>query len=1701
MATLADFNSQPEPALTLNDFAGAPSNAPQSSVNSDTAINMAAHAALLSPPDQVGPTYNSVRTELQTNGTSPTLDNVVSQVDALDEAAKYQTVQNALADPTVSVDDKTKLLSAYTNDNVVTSSTLSQKVATAAAIAPSNPAQDNDETEFTRINVVNTMDQVDAYNGYVSQQANAIRNVNNTSGLSNTLDIAEGLVPFLPEASQAKFNAALGDKSPSSVLKAMTLLGENRQETADAIAAMPVAQRQQFAETVVNAIKNSGGSITQRPNDLNMLQEVTESLQSGAYTGTDRFLDDLNSLLDLTIVGGPVYKVAKNFVKGISTIAGGSRSAADIARANAAVDRLSKVTDEAVTSAQAAEAAPTEATAAQATVTPTQPIPAAGEAPTSQLDLSNQTTNPASLSGDTTEATRKIITDNLHKEMSDMGAPPSVIADVKKQIGDMITPTTLADPKLPLQITNRMRKVFQSASLDPINPQTLKDIRDYVTARSTIERRTARTDVDFASPSQTIKDVNPGKARALFEASQADETGNVAKALYGTTPDEAAGNDILPEIAEQGGTVRGKVSQNDVAPEPDQDLIFWNNKSRGMNYFSTAEKDAMRNTVASDFNNVVGLTPRREMQQIDNTDTGVRISQVYGPKDGGFAKASDAANQVKFALRKYGVSDKDVEVLGRNAEGNFAPVDPKTAEPGEYVARVNYNYEFDPTDTVNWTMTSSNKFARMFDSIPNIVLSGRSGGIIDHVFPLVNINDDLITRGANTVAEKSGSIYRGFEKLGRDWASKLNKLPDDQKRLVQSYILKANNDGIKFNAQAMKAVGFSDNAVDTVRAWKKTWDTMWHYENIDLNQSLRARGWQRYVDDSGKSDLVVRPVTKGNVGRAEDLMDGAGAVTHLTDDELNKLYEAGGTVAEIRRPLMVDGKVIDKIIVKNNSEGSYLRRILDHDPTLNYRDGYYAVRYNQPYFITKIMKGSNGREFEQAVATAGSRQEADALLDRLHSTDAQGSYNLRGDVKRGDPRYDDYNWDQIVSSGRSPQRIRGKRLVDGNAVVTDPNHINIETPQDSLVASMRSISNRIVSRQYIEAAKRRWLNQFADTLKGGDTGVFPSDVRDVGRHTKLLNLSHVGDAKVTWRYINMMDNGYNNLIDDGSKALFNYMSDVSGRSKSWAWLEKPLRTGGKYGPIGAVRKKAFRLFLAANPLRQAPVQAMQAVPTILATNPMGIARTAARIPLLEGFRRGLTAEDMNIWFDKASQLITGLSKDQAAQMYEHWKMSGYDASVTNNSLIRDDLTRLRDQNFVQKLNSVSKIPLDVGQKIGFEFGEGLLMNSMWLSEYDKLLNDGVKITPEVLENMNARVRNLTGNMNRAGELPYNSNAFSALMQFFQAPHKAFAAMLVGHKGLNPLEARAVAAASILTYGIGGNYLTAQVDQMLPDSPATSPIKDALKNGMFDLLMNKALSILFHQPSNTDFSDSLRLVQFPDMFRFMTSLTRLNLGDAMSSIPAVSLVYGGSPRITHFVNEFMRLFSVDSTQKPQQLTDTAKAFLNMFGGMSNFFKAQYIMKYHETMSSSGSINDYSPDDLDAIMALAGFRSYNEVANQAFNENEYQMSTKPKDDVNHWLTTMDQHLAGEGISTEDTRYMTNIFREANRVWAGNPYYMRLVEQQMLYKASQGKADTFGAVMKLIGFYGINDIQNLIDNSPLSDDEKKTVMDAAHAIESSK
>src|SRR5690606_13708736 len=104
------------------------------------------------------------------------------------------------------------------------------------------------------------------------------------------------------------------------------------------------------------------------------------------------------------------------------------------------------------------------------------------------------------------------------------------------------------------------------------------------------------------------------------------------------------------------------------------------------------------------------------------------------------------------------------------------------------------------------------------------------------------------------------------------------------------------------------------------------------------------------------------------------------------------------------------------------------------------------------------------------------------------------------------------------------------------------NFKHMDSPEESLVRSIQSVSNRVAFRDYLDTSKARWMQQFGNLI--GDRKMWPEDVNLIGKGSASASRADIADAVTTWRYIDSVESGYVDLLDNLTKNFFKGASDI-----------------------------------------------------------------------------------------------------------------------------------------------------------------------------------------------------------------------------------------------------------------------------------------------------------------------------------------------------------------------------------------------------------------------------------------------------------------------------------------------------------------------------------------------------------------------------
>lgn len=1188
-----------------------------------------------------------------------------------------------------------------------------------------------------------------------------------------------------------------------------------------------------------------------------------------------------------------------------------------------------------------------------------------------------------------------------------------------------------------------------------------------------------RTDVPPTAPSQVVKDTNPDMARTMHDTAMADQTGEAAEGLYGTSRVEAGAKDRLPEPELQPGRTPNKVEMTEpVYAEPPEIR-----EARIRNGNTAISRDEMKRVTDKLSDNLRAMSDSVVIRS--NLDGTFGVTVRYSPIDSSLKSYDEVIRQTEFAFRNYGLTEKNFQVVRRSGS-NWVELGSKKAdevigEGGDYAVAIKFDYQFRPEDLEDVDLLKTgNMLSRTLDRIPANVLSPSvlgQGSITQNLLDAASVIHPQIVNAASVAVDRTFGLKKIYVEAIDNFSKKYASMPKDRRAEITDYINKANSDGIPFKESDLWARGFSADEIDALKTWRRANDIMWHAANDDLLITLRSKGYKSVVHKDSDTMLVGRPVTRNNTASNRPMLAPGSAqgsdVTKLTVQQLDELYENGGEVVKLDEPIEVDGQWVNEVIARNTVDGSYTRALYDGQRVLAYRDGYYPVMYDANYFITKTIKTADG-EVTKVVGSAKNAKDADNAIATLRGNEPKAVFSSRKDRRFNDVRTQqeigEDGWNLAVNSGLSAQRVRGQRLKDYSAGVEKAQNTNLKDPLEAVANQISQLSYRIPMRQYFDTVKTRWMLNYGKHLdlpvnpRTGEPD-FPSSVQMIKGKDGVKG-SFVADARTNYNYIYSLENGYINGIDNMYRGVLHAASDFV-KELGMGKAESVLLNATAISPVNGTKAAAFKLFLSLNPLRQAVVQRGQ-IAMIGAMNPEYLATGLAK----------------DLWNLNRARFGVGEVDTRTKLLLSELNESGVLEAVDAHNFIRQDLLRLADVSATQKLRGGLMRPVDFSQKYGFDLAEQDNLVAAWLAHRDKAVKAGKDLSDQrVRDEILGQTRAFTLNMNRAGEMAYSQNTLGILTQFLSFQHKAFLQGIT-NKSLTPKHRAMLLGYSTAVFGTGATAFGVLIDRALKDMPA-GPEKDILTDGMIHTLANGVATLVSGEKQAVDWGD-LAPAEAYGIGNTIVGLIQTPVVDLFQQSPAGSLLFGNNPRIQNLYGSAMRYFGVhDDYETPgleTSLLDVSRTFLNLASGYSNGFKANYALRMREKISSGGSITDADVTGFEAMMQALGFQTVDEVSTREALGELYGDGTFEPDDVEQWYYDLRAHLARRGQTAQETETFARVYSEAWRVFGDDrPRAAEKIIQLLQRDANNNDYSMFQNLLRVIGYKTDEDIWNVINAMP--------------------
>ena len=940
-----------------------------------------------------------------------------------------------------------------------------------------------------------------------------------------------------------------------------------------------------------------------------------------------------------------------------------------------------------------------------------------------------------------------------------------------------------------------------------------------------------------------------------------------------------------------------------------------------------------------------------------------------------------------------------------------------------------------------------------------------------HLLDAHSMLNKTLTLGANVAVDKGARMTREITDLGKVFTENFKKMDLAQQTAVGDYIKEANLKGIEHTPAQLHSLGFTPEGVAALTSWRKTWDTVYWLENADLVRTLKASGYQSLKN--GTDDILVRKEAL-NLSNNRAYNPATGKVEPLTPDELRKLYDEGGYIGSSRTPLPIGDEAISSVIVKNDAS-SYATALREDVPLVPYTKGYYTVNYEAPVFIDRIVKDKNGKElYTQAVGMARDIPEAKML--RKDIADAGGeleeSFVIRENKNNIRMSVDD-KYDMQQAMGRTSQRVRGKRLQEPTQRTTGgPDGTLLEDPIKALETSARSIGNRVAMRDWLEASKTRFVEQFGKyipTVNGRKS--FPRDIAKLGLSGETTSKG-IADARTTWEYINYMENGYINSLDDTLKGTFRAIGNILGNA-GYGRGQRAMEWMVSHGGItGASKGAAFQLYIAMNPARQVLVQSHQMI-RLSAINPKYA--LGKMMPDLVEFYKGAKGE---------------------GSIHKFVMDSGQVDAISRSNLMRDSMLEISHQHTkAGKAKSNVVNTLKIPEK-GFTFGETNNVVTSILSFRNQAIKNGEDITnTAVRDKIYAEARNFTYNMTKAGDMPYNQNALGIIMQFLQVPHKAMTQTLFNRVLTSKQKASALMFDTVM-FGIPAYWAA---DKWFPDALPEDPmVRESIETGMEGLMFNQMLNLIAEEHSEIDLT-SLAPTSgqgFADLF---TRSMDEGLFGLVSKSPSGQLLFGSNPRISNFMKDLAIFTGADAGHNEMTTAKLLKSGASLFSGMSNAFKAQYALEYGKVINSRGMVIDENTTTVEGLFMIMGLPPKDVHEYYKTNQKLYSKSQEFRDDIDEWYKETKRQLVLAGGDADAETLALDTMSMGWKVWGAHEVEARkYLTAKIKRDMKTGDDYLVNLMLKRTGMI-TNESQwrMLVQDAPISEEKKKMLIEQGESI----
>ena len=1146
--------------------------------------------------------------------------------------------------------------------------------------------------------------------------------------------------------------------------------------------------------------------------------------------------------------------------------------------------------------------------------------------------------------------------------------------------------------------------------------------------------------------------VNPEAARTLYKAaSQSDE---MAKATSGVSRADLVIHTEAPSVAINTTEVEAKLV--------DPNLASLATQTGGLR-FTDEELKTARETATKKWQSVAGVVPYHNYTQVMVEGDNLVYRGFYGGANMGFETAEEARSSAKYAFKDFGIKDSDMSVFHRTDAGTYEKLTLQEAKAlkGEFLVNIDAKAPVMLGDTeispLTWKLNYFDRFKRLW--------SRGTGSVTQNLLDSASVQPALLTASAEVAVDRSVAIEKAVLKKGDEFARQTKTLPSAERDGLMKAIVDGDTQKVNWDDLTLRhQFGLSDNGITAYKQFRDAQDTNHWLTNLTHVKNFRNNGWKLF--ENGTARLFGKEVQKALPSTA--IYDPISDTTRvLTRQELDDLYNRGGTLAKLRSEQEFAGVKATHFIVENNPN-SYLRVLNDSDQIVNYIPGYFKRFYNSPRFVVVNETASDGTKYERAVAIAGTWEDAQRHLEGLARNagkPVEEVGRVRADVKDAI----ELELEAMSQAGMVNQRHRGELLSNAQSPIYVGTAGNVLDPSESFIKAAASISQKVGMQDAVDTMKRRLMAQFKDVMPAD--GSYPNSLEDIGKRGDMYS-KDARDARSLWQYIDSLEAGFYNMADVFSRELFSQIS-VSAGKKGLTGVEKTANIASEISPMQTISAGLHRALITWNPIRQLLVQPAQAM-RLSIYNPPAFAKALADWNM---FAAGL--------FNK--RMGKPLSAEQKAidDMVNRWGgLDGVDRSILVEGPLRTMTVSALPPVVKEVAQGVKAVDKAVAT-VGFDAGEKLNMflhMATIRNEYKMLGKDVTNL--RVQDEIFAKARAMTLSLNQAGMMPYNRTAVSLFTKFLQIPHKALLQVTTNRR-LSMADKTRILAADLMLYGVPMAAVAGLVGKdMLPEDP---DLRDKIEFGLLTNLYNKSLENLFGYNPDANLS-TLAPYEMSGWRNLINGMLENGLAATFAKTPAGTLTTGSNPRLSKAIQKTMDFVKQNGVEgDPVAFTEVVNEFAKIAGGYNNYVKAKYILETAKIADQRGLIVKEGAGNLEALHAIFGipFKSVesNFTAIEKMTRDSKNRKKDIEDAVDRTLYLMHEKYQ---LGTQDFEQSIRIIQEFNRIFT-NHEELGIALNHYAKRTKTTDDWLIGAMMKYAGFSNKEDMDIVIKSSGLSEERK--------------